>query len=68
MLGGAHCFCENQLSRFQASSQNKNLQVSPIMTSVAYVIGPSVIMSSIDFPFQNLVFWNLFEFSMVEIT
>ncbi len=28
----------------------------------------SVIMFSIDFSFQNLFFWNLFEFSAVEIT
>ncbi len=27
----------------------------------------SVIMSSTDFSFQNFVFWNLFEFSVVEI-
>jgi hypothetical protein len=37
-------------------------------TSVACAVGPSVIMSSIDFSFQNLVFWNLFEFSAAEIT
>jgi hypothetical protein len=28
----------------------------------------SVTTSSTDFPFQNLVFWNLFELSMVEVT
>jgi hypothetical protein len=28
----------------------------------------SVITSSTDFSFQNLVFWNLFEFSVAEIT
>jgi hypothetical protein len=28
----------------------------------------SVIMFSTDFSFQNLVFWNLFEFSAAEIT
>jgi len=28
----------------------------------------SVTMFSTDFSFQNLVFWNLFEFSMAEIT
>jgi hypothetical protein len=37
------------------------------ITNVAYAIGPSVTMSSTDFPFQNLVFWNLFEFSAAEI-
>jgi hypothetical protein len=36
------------------------------LTSLACVVGPSVTMSLIDFSFQNLVFWNLFEFSMIE--
>ncbi len=39
-----------------------------IFISVAYTIGPSVTTSSTDFSFQNLVFWDLFEFSAVEIT
>jgi hypothetical protein len=30
---------------------------------VAYAIGPSDTMFSTDFSFQNLIFWNLFEFS-----
>jgi hypothetical protein len=34
-----------------------------IFTFVACAVGPSVTMSSTDFPFQNLVFWSLFEFS-----
>ncbi len=38
------------------------------ITSVACAVGPSVTMSSTDFSFQNLVFWNLFEFSAAEIT
>jgi hypothetical protein len=38
------------------------------MTSVACAIGPSVTTSSTDFSFQNLVFWNLFEFSVTKIT
>jgi len=37
-------------------------------TSVACAIGPSVTTSSTDFSFQNLVIWNLFEFSAAEIT
>ncbi len=37
-------------------------------TSVACAIGPSVTTSSTDFSFQNLIFWNLFEFSVAEIT
>ncbi len=37
-------------------------------TSVACAIGPSVTTPSTDFSFQNLVFWNLFEFSAAEIT
>jgi hypothetical protein len=36
--------------------------------SVAYVIDPSVTTFATDFSFQNLVFWNLFEFSMTKIT
>jgi hypothetical protein len=32
-------------------------------TSVACAIGPSVTTSSTEISFQNLVFWNLFEFS-----
>jgi hypothetical protein len=39
-----------------------------IITSVACAIGPSVTTSSTDVSFQNLVFWNLFEFSVAEIT
>ncbi len=31
------------------------------MTNVACVIGPSVTTSSINFSFQNLLFWNSFE-------
>jgi hypothetical protein len=37
-------------------------------TSVTCAVGPSVTTSSNDeFPSQNLVFWNLFEFSTPEI-
>jgi hypothetical protein len=39
-----------------------------VSSSVACAIGPSVTTSSTDFSFQNLVFWNLFEFSAAEIT
>jgi hypothetical protein len=39
-----------------------------VTTSVDCAIGPSVTMFSTDFSFQNLVFWNLFEFSGAEIT
>jgi hypothetical protein len=38
------------------------------MTSVANAIGPSVTTSSTDFSLQNLAFWNLLEFLMLEIT
>jgi hypothetical protein len=38
------------------------------ITSVACAVGPSVTMSSTDFSFQNLVFWNLFEFSTTKIS
>ncbi len=37
-------------------------------TNVACAIGPSVTTSSTDFSFQDPVFWNLFEFSTIEIT
>jgi len=33
-----------------------------VHTSVACAVGSSVTTSSTDFSFQNLVFWNLFEF------
>jgi hypothetical protein len=36
------------------------------MTSVACAIGPIVSTSSTDFSFQNLIFWNLFEFSALK--
>ncbi len=39
-----------------------------IYTCVTCAVGPSVTTSSTDFSFQNLVFGNLFEFSMVKIT
>jgi hypothetical protein len=35
---------------------------------MAYAVGPSVTTSSTDFSFQNLGFWDLFEFSAAEIT
>ncbi len=38
------------------------------ITSVACAVCPSVTTSPTDFSFQNLVFWNLFEFSTAEIT
>ncbi len=38
-----------------------------IYTSVACAIGPSGTTSSTDFSFQNLGFWNLFEFSAAKI-
>jgi len=43
--------------------------ISPLSchTSVACAVDPSVTTSSTDFSFQNLVFWDLFEFSVVEI-
>ncbi len=38
------------------------------ITSVACAFGPGVTISSTDFSFQNLVFWNLFELSAAQIT
>ncbi len=37
------------------------------LTSVTCAVGPSVTRSTTDFSFQNLVFWNLFEFSVAKI-
>jgi hypothetical protein len=45
-----------------------HVNFSFIHTSVACAVGPSVTTSSTDFSSQNLVFWNLFEFSAAEIT
>jgi hypothetical protein len=42
--------------------------LSFICTSVACAVGPSDTTSSTDFSFQNLMFWNLSEFSAAEIT
>jgi hypothetical protein len=39
-----------------------------IRTSVACAVGPSATTFSMDFSFQNLVFRNLFEFSVAKIT
>ncbi len=39
-----------------------------IYIGVACAVGPSFTMSSTDFSFQNMGFWNLFEFSVAEIT
>jgi hypothetical protein len=39
-----------------------------LFISVACAVGPTVTTSSTDFSFQNLFFWNLFEFSAAEIT
>jgi hypothetical protein len=38
-----------------------------ITTNVTCAVGPSVTASSTDFSFQNLGFWNLFEFLGAEI-
>jgi hypothetical protein len=44
-----------------------DFDIQIVNTSMACAIGPSVITFSTDFSFQNLVFWNLFEFSAVKI-
>jgi hypothetical protein len=36
-------------------------------TSLACAIGPSVTTPLTDFSFQNMAFWNLFEFSVAKI-
>jgi len=42
--------------------------VDQVTTSVVFVIHPNVTMFATDFSFQNLVFWNLFEFLVAKIT
>jgi len=39
-----------------------------VTSVVCAVVGPSVTTSSTDFSFQNLIFWNLFEFLAAKIT
>ncbi len=39
-----------------------------LSTSVACSVSPSTTTFATDFSFENLVFWNLFEFSVAEIT
>jgi hypothetical protein len=46
----------------------ENIMLVSMHTSVACAVGPSSTTFSTDFSFQNLVFWNLFEFSVVKIT
>ncbi len=58
---------------YKIQEENENIlifesDVNSIVTSVTCAIGPSVTTSSTDFSFQNLAFWNLFEFSVTEIT
>jgi len=49
------------------TKQKKTNHLPSWIDSVACVVGPSVTTFSTDFSFQNLVFWNLFEFSVVKI-
>jgi len=50
------------------TKQNKQTTFLHRKTSVACAVGLSVTTCSTDVFFQNLVFWNLFEFSAAEIT
>jgi hypothetical protein len=43
-------------------------EVNLMQASVASSVGPRVTTFSTDFSFQNLVFWNLFEVSVTEVT
>ncbi len=54
------------LSFYHSIIDNANVPFS--VASVASAVVPIVMPSSTDFSFQNLVFWNLFEFSAAEIT
>jgi hypothetical protein len=38
------------------------------VTNVTCIVGSNASTSATDFSFQNLIFWNLFEFSVAEIT
>jgi hypothetical protein len=61
----------NKVENINGMSRNYNFMFHVsfiIYTSVACAVGPSVTNFSTDFSFQNLVFWNLFEFSAAEIT
>ncbi len=68
------CFKTNLNASFQIPSPTKftistyDFSFHFTITSVACAVDPSVTMSSTNFSFQNLVFWNLFEFSVAEIT
>ncbi len=58
----------NSLMNIKAVLKVHNYSFKTIQTSVACALGPSVTTSSTEFSFQNLVFWNLFEFSVPKIT
>ncbi len=68
------CFRTNLNASFQIRPTTKftistyDFSFHFTITSVACAVGPSVTMSSTIFSFQNLVFWNLFEFLAAEIT
>jgi len=52
----------------QAKTQLMNhLMYHHLVMGVACAIAPSDTTSATDVSFQNLVFWNLFEFSVAEI-
>ncbi len=62
-------FCKNLAGSGKIPSfKNASFTTGSYFNSVACAIGPSVTTSSTEFSFQNLVFWNLFEFSATEIT
>jgi hypothetical protein len=56
---------QSEAFQFGRSHNYKTKQTTFLhrQTNVTYAIGPSVTMFSTDFSFQNLIFWNLFEFS-----
>ncbi len=66
------CASSNQKSAsttgFSESHNYKTIQTTFLhrWSGVACAVGPIVTMSSTDSSFQNLVFWSLFEFSVVE--
>jgi hypothetical protein len=62
-----HCFSLIGYLIHWSMNMNKTNGLSLEMTSVACAVGPNVTMSSTKFSFQNLVFWNLFEFLVAKI-
>ncbi len=64
----ASIFCKVNLYPIARSFQQHQRHIITILLLELNGRHSSVTMSSMDFSFQNLVFWNLFGFSLAEIT